>query len=220
MSNEIATVQERLAQQLARQAEATKTMRTTGSFVSFKNAQLKVDGQPVPNNMADVRVLAAIGERAYYEGEYDADKTQVPTCYALDDTVPHEMASNPQADLCGECQQNKWGTGPRGKGKACREGARVIIVPANVPLQTAQMSTAKLPVSSLSTVTAFSSRCAAAGKLMGEFITQLSVVEDKKTFFKVHLNIKELSTDMNPELLLVKQDEAYQLALEPYPVLD
>lgn len=220
MTNELTTVQERIAQQLARQQEAAVGLRSTGAYVSFKNANLKIDGTPIPNNQVDTRVLAAIGERTYYAGEYDADVVQVPDCYALDSTGPHPEARDPQAEACVDCPQNKWGSAVRGRGKACREGARLIIVPANIPLKSAPMYTAKIPVTSLSAVTGFVSRCAQAGKLSGEFVTTLSCVEDKKSFFKVHLTIKELSTDVDPSVLLAKQDEAYQLAMQPYPSLE
>jgi len=225
MGTEITTLQERLALQLEKQAAASQAMRTTGSYISFKNAQLKVDGQTVPNNTADVRVLAAIGERSWYPEAFDADVAQVPACYALDSDEYHPDSTDPQSETCAECKWNKWGTavnsrGEPAKGKACREGARVIVVPANVPLKSAPMYTAKIPVTSLNTITAFTSRCQQAQKLSGEFITTLSVTEDKKSFFKVHLTMKEITNDMDMELLLNRQDAAYQLAMTPYPVLD
>jgi len=225
MGTEITTLQERLALQLEKQAAASQAMRTTGSYISFKNATLKVDGQTVPNNTADVRVLAAIGERSWYPEAFDADVAQVPACYALDSDEYHPDSTDPQSETCAECKWNKWGTavnsrGEPAKGKACREGARVIVVPANVPLKSAPMYTAKIPVTSLSTITAFTSRCQQAQKLSGEFVTTLSVTEDKKSFFKVHLTMKEITNDMDMELLLNRQDAAYQLAMTPYPVLD
>lgn len=225
MTTEIATLQERLAQQLERQQAAAQSLRTTGAYISFKNATLKVDGQPIPNNMAEVRVLAAIGIRSYYEGPFDPDDAQVPDCYALDSDSPHLESKNPQADHCGDCEHNKWGSavdarGNKTRGKACREAARIIVVPANVPLKTAPMYTAKIPVTSIGTVTAFTSRCAQAGKLSGEFVTQLSCVEDKKSFFKVHLTMKEITTDMDMPALLAKQDQAYELAMQPYPSIE
>jgi len=230
MSNEVEStdvIKARLVAELERQAAAAKSMRTTGSYISFKNAQLKVDGQSVPNNTADVRVLAAVGERAWYDGPFDSDSPQVPACYALDSNEPHPESPDPQSDDCASCPKNKWGSAPPrpgsttpGKGKACREGARIIVVPANVPLKSAPMYTAKIPVTSLNTVTAFTSRCQQAAKLTGEFIATLSCVEDKKSFFKVHLTLKEHTPDMDPLLLLAKQEEAYQLAITPYPNLD
>ena len=230
MSNEIESadvIKARHQELLDRQAAAAQAMRTTGSFISFKNAQLKVDGVPVPNNTADVRILAAVSERAWYDGPYDSDVPQVPACYAMDDTEPHPDSANPQSETCADCPKNKWGSAPPrpgsnlpGKGKACREGARVIVVPAMQPLKTAPMYTAKLPVTSLGAITAFTSRCQAVMKLTGEFIAALSVTEDKKSFFKVHITMKEHTPDMDPNLLMNRQEEAYQLAMQPYPVFD
>jgi len=82
------------------------------------------------------------------------------------------------------------------------------------------MYTAKVPVTSLGAIQTYVGRCANAGRLSGEFIGVLSVTEDKKSFFKVHLDIKEHSPDIDVQLLMQKQDEAMQLALQPYPNLD
>jgi hypothetical protein len=215
----VMSIQEQIAQQLTRQNEAAQSLRSSGSYIGFKNAQLKVDGIAIPTNQLDVRVLATISERAWYSKEFDADAIQVPDCYALDDDTPHDQASNAQAATCAECPHNKWGSALRGKGKACRESARVIVIPANVPLASAQMYTAKVPVTSLSTVTSFASRCGQANKLMGEFVTKLSVVEDRKTFFKVHLTPVEVTADMDMAVLLSVQNKAYELAMTPYPAL-
>lgn len=219
-STAMMSIQEQIAQQIARQNETAQGLRSSGSYIGFKNAQLKVDGISIPANELNVRVLAALSERAWFSKDFDADAVQVPDCYALDDSVPHLESSNPQADNCGDCPHNKWGSATRGKGKACRESARVIVIPANVPLASAQMYTAKVPVTSLSTVTSFTSRCGQAQKLMGEFVTKLSVVEDKKTFFKVHLTPVEVSADLDMAALLKAQDAAYNLAMTPYPTIE
>lgn len=216
----VVSIQEQIAQQIARQNAAAQGLRSSGSYIGFKNAQLKVDGISIPSNQLDVRVLATVSERAWYKDDFDADKVQVPDCYALDDTVPHEMAQNPQSDTCMDCPHNKWGSAKQGRGKACREGARVIVAPANNPIGSAMLYTAKVPVTSLSAVTGFASRCSQANKLMGEFVTKLSVVEDKKSFFKVHLTPIEITNDMDLGTLLKRQDEAYQLAITPYPVIE
>jgi len=225
ISTAVQTLETRRAEMVARQAETAQGLRTTGSYISFKNATLKVDGQAVPNNMADVRVLAAIGERSFYKEAFNADEVQVPTCYALDSQFPHSEAKEAQADACHECQWNKWGTatdsrGNPARGKACREGARIVVAPANVALKTAPLYTAKIPVTSLGAVTAFTDRCNASAAMLGEFVTVLSCTEDKKSFFKVHLAIKERSTDLDPMTLMNKTDEAMQLALTPYPNID
>lgn len=216
----VMSIQEQIAAQLARQNENAQGLRSGGSYIGFKNAQLKVDGISIPANELNVRVLAVISERAWYSKDFDADAVQVPDCYALADTKPHDDASNPQADFCGECAHNKWGSASKGKGKACRESARVIVIPANVPVASAQMYTAKVPITSMPTVTSFTSRCSQANKLMGEFVTKLSVVEDKKSFFKVHLTPVEVTAEMDMAGLLTAQNKAYDLAMTPYPTLE
>lgn len=223
----VEAIELRRKQMLERMAEQTKALRTTGAYITFKNAVLKVDGQPVPNNVAEVRVLSAISERAWYDGPYDADNAQVPACYALDDTVPHPEARDPQSDSCETCPKNKWGTAPPrpgsqvpGKGKACRESARLVVIAARIPLKSAPLYLAKIPVTSLQTVTTFMNRCIAAQKLPGEFVAELSVAEDKRSFFKVSLTMKEHTADLDPNLLLERQTEAEQLALQPYPNLE
>lgn len=230
MANEIEAkdvIDKRMQEQLERQAKAAQALRTSGAFITFKNANLKVDGHPVANNELHVRVLAAVPERAWYDGPYDPDNAQVPACYALDSGEPHPEAMDPQSDTCMSCSKNKWGTAPPrpgsnvpGKGKACREGARVIVIPAGQPLKTAAMYTAKVPVTSLAAIQNYIGRCSDSGHLSGEFVGVMSVTEDKRTFFKVHLSIKEHTADLDRALLLMKQDEAYQLAMQPYPQLE
>lgn len=230
MANELETaeaVEARRIAEVIRQQKAAEKLRTTGAFITFKNANLKVDGQQIPNNQMEVRVLTAIPERAWYDGAYDPDNAQVPACYALDSGEPHPEAADPQSETCMDCPKNKWGTAPPrpgsnvpGKGKACREGARVIVIPAtNISLADAAMYTAKVPVTSLGAIQNYMGRCATSGRLSGEFVGVLSVHEDKKSFFKVHLDIKEHTANLDPAMLLKKQAEAYQLAMQPYPNL-
>ncbi len=216
----LVSIQEQIAAQIARQNEAAQSLRSSGSFIGFKNAQLKVDGISIPANEINVRVLSILRERAYYSKDFDADAVQVPDCYALGSDEPHTEAANPQSDSCETCPHNKWGSAAKGKGKACRESARVIVIPAGVPMASAQMYTAKVSVTSLAAVTSFSSRCGQANKLTGEFVTKLSVTEDKKTFFKVHLTPVEVTPEMNMEELVKCQEAAYQLACTPYPKLE
>ncbi len=225
MANEVVSIEERIKQQLALQQQQTSALRSGGNFISFKNGNLKVNDTPVPNNTIDVRVLAIVPERAWYDGPYDADSPQAPACYALGTTgVPHPLAENPQCSTCKECPKNQWGSAPPrpgsttpGKGKACKEGARVIVVPAGSDLSVAGLYQAKIPVSSLKNLEGFVLRANPQTSLLGEYITALSVAEDKKTFFKVHFNIREHTKSMPMELLIRRQEEAVELAMQPHP---
>jgi hypothetical protein len=94
------------------------------------------------------------------------------------------------------------------------------VVPAGSDLSVAGLYQAKIPVSSLKNLEGFVLRANPQTSLLGEYIVSLSVAEDKKTFFKVHFNIREHTKNIPMELLIRRQEEAVELAMQPYPSFD
>jgi hypothetical protein len=221
MSNEstaIMSVEDLVKQQLAIQQQKMAQMSVGANLISFKGGQLIVDGLPVPGGEAEVIVLANQGERSYYEGQFDPSKPQVPTCYSFDGDAPHPEARDPQHETCEGCPQNAWGS--KGKGKACREGTRVALLPAAAPLDSAPMYQASFPITSMGSVKDFFSRCANSGKLSGQFITQLKVVPDAKSFFKASLTPKSQIEGQDLAVLLGRMETARKQLVQPYPVFE
>jgi hypothetical protein len=71
-----------------------------------------------------------------YPGVYNAASPQKPNCFAVGRDqpgsgllVPHTSVEKPQAKNCNDCEMNEWGSSPVGKGKACKNQRRLIIVP-------------------------------------------------------------------------------------------
>ena len=219
-STDLVSIEERIKQQLAVQTQKASELQNKANLISFKGGQLIVDGTPVPGGEAEVLVLAQQAERAYYLGVYDPNKTQVPACYSFDLLTPHPEASDPQCNTCEGCPHNKWGSARQGKGKACRESARVAIVPAAAPLSAAPMYQCSFPITSVPSVREFFARCATSGKLSGQFITQLKVVPDAKSFFKASLTPKSLAEEQDIALLLDRMEAARKQLCEPYPVFE
>ena len=218
MSNELISLEEQVKQQLALQQTKMAALQTGPNLISFKGGQLIVDGTPIAGGEAEVYVLAQQAERAYYEGEYDSSKPQVPACYSFDLETPHPDSSSPQNPTCLGCAQNEWGSASRGKGKACRESARVAVVPATAPLETAPMYQCSFPITSMGSVKEFMGRCAQSGKLSGEFKTRLKVVPDPKSFFKASLT--PLQTVEQPMRVLIdRMAQARDQLMSPYPDL-
>lgn len=218
-STAVVSIEEQIKQQLALQQEKMAAMQTGPNLISFKGGQLIVDGVPIPNGEAEVYVLAQQAERAYYAGDYDSSKPQVPACYSFDLEAPHPEASDPQNVTCLGCPQNEWGTAARGRGKACRESARVAVVPATAPIETAPMYQCSFPITSMGSVKEFMGRCAQSGKLAGEFKTRLKVVPDPKSFFKASLT--PLQTVEQPmRVLLDRMAQARDQLMTPYPTLE
>jgi hypothetical protein len=219
MSNtQVVSVEDLVKQQLALQQEKMAQMQVGANLISFKGGQLIVDGVPVPGGEAEVIVLAQQGERSYYPGAYDPSKPQVPACYSFDGEVPHPEAGDPQHTSCEGCPQNEWGS--KGKGKACREGTRVAILPASAPLDSAPMYQCSFPITSMASVKDFFGRCAASGKLSGQFITQLKVVPDARSFFKASLTPKQQAEGQDLAVLLGRMETARKQLIQPYPVFE
>jgi len=217
--NEVMSIEEQVAQQLALQTKQAAALKSGPAFVSFKGGQLIVDGVPIPNAEAEVVVLATQSERAYYEGTFDSSKPQVPVCYSFDGEVPHAEAAHPHAESCESCEKNKWGSANQGKGKGCRESVRVAIVPAASMIADAPMYQCSFPITSMKSVDAFLARAGSAGKLTGQFVARLKVVPDAKSFFKASLEVLR-ANDVELSALLTRMQEAREMLITPYPVFE
>lgn len=216
-STAVMTVEEQLKQRLALQTQTLQKMAGGHTNISFKGGNIIVDDQVIPGGELDVIILGVVNERTFYDGPYDPNSPQTPACYSFNLQLPHPEAEQPQHENCRGCPQDEWGTGAQGRGKACREAARIALTSATADLEQATIYTAKVPISSIGTVRELVGKAGAAGKLLGQFVVKLIVKPDAKTFFKVTLMpIGENKADMN--LILQRMDEAENLLNKPYPV--
>jgi hypothetical protein len=200
-------------EELAKQAEIAAAMEestASGQFFSLKGGILSWNDAPVPNNHMGVIILDSILENVYYEGEYDPEVPQSPTCYAFgrdDKTIkPHQNvvdAGNSMAGasgLCNGCEMNEWGSADRGKGKACRNSRRLALIPAGnfnqsgkfelteeaEHFETASVGFMKLPVTSIKGYASFVKQIAEAMKRPPHgVVTKIKVMPDPKNQFKV-----------------------------------
>jgi len=104
------------------------------------------DGQSSPGPM-DVCVLDFAWFMVHYPGVYNSNNPQQPNCFAIGRDKPesgllkpHESVTNPQFTDCAGCPKNEWGSAPTGKGKACKNQRRLIIVPPKFTEDTEAMT--------------------------------------------------------------------------------
>lgn len=214
---EVMSLEEQVKQQLAVQQQKSNEMQTKTNLISFKGGILSISGNVIPSGEIQCIVLATQYERAYYKGDFDASKTQIPACFSFDGIHPHPTAAEAQCATCDECPQNKWGSLRRGK--ACRESSRVMVMPTNMPIEAAPMYQASFPITSMGTVKSFLDRCASAGKLTAQYFVRLSVVPDAASFFKATLTPLE-QNNLDLAELLKQTAKARALLIEPYPVIE
>lgn len=127
--------EQEMAEEAAKTAQQERKVGG-GKYFSVKGSTLKYDDAPVTGNHVAAIVVDSIIEQIYYENDYDPEVKQSPDCYAFshdpDTIAPKDDVPNKQADTCAECPHFKWGSGKRGKGKACREQRKLAIVAAGL----------------------------------------------------------------------------------------
>lgn len=218
-STAVMSVEEQLKARLATQVKVTGDMAGGSNQISFKGGQIIVDGNIVPGGEMNVIVLGILNERTFYPGAFDPNKIQTPACYSYNGELPHAEAAAPQHTNCRGCEQDKWGSATTGRGKACREAARLAIISADADFESAPIYTCRIPISSISTAREFAAKASAAGKLVGQYTVKLIVKPDSKSFFSVTL----MAIGPNPidlSLLLPRMNEADGVLTRPYPVIE
>lgn len=129
--------------QLAEQAQAKASqiaVSAGGGFLSTRAGVMSFDDEAMPGNHVCVVIVDDFFENTYYEGEWDPNAIVSPNCYAFAreklELAPHpSMRSHPgyfdpQHDVCQGCPKNEWGSADKGKGKACQNRLRLMLVPA------------------------------------------------------------------------------------------
>ena len=82
----------------------------------------------------EVLVVAArpnISKR-FYKTRYQQGSVEAPDCFSIDGNRPDQSAAEPQCTTCGQCPHNQFGsriTESGGKGKACNDYKRLVVLP-------------------------------------------------------------------------------------------
>lgn len=106
-----------------------------GNFFSIKSGVLSYKKAEIKDNKIDGVIVSEMFENTYYAGDFDPDNPSSPTCFAFggeneaqDTLVPHPASPKLQHPTCSGCPQNAYGTSDRGKGKACKNGVRLVFI--------------------------------------------------------------------------------------------
>lgn len=149
-STELATFDAEMAKYAREAAEAEKSAGM--NFLKFKGG-IYAGKTQIKDNQVDLVVLDAVGVNELYEGDYDPDKLEAPACYAIgrDDATmkPHPKVKAPKCESCAACPFNQWGSGKKGKGKACKNTKRIATIAAGEHPESEDLYYGKLSVSQI-----------------------------------------------------------------------
>jgi hypothetical protein len=229
-------------EELAKQAQVAAGMEestATGRFFSTKGGILSWNDAAIPNNQMAVVIVDFILENVFYEGKFDANQPQGPTCFAFarndKDLKPHQIvvdSKTAQCDTCKDCRLNEWGTSDVGRGKACRNTRRLALIPAgnldangrytpfddpSDALDTASLGFLKLPVTSVKGFAAFVKQIAGALKRPPHgVVAKVKVIPDVKSQFKVTFEPVQTIPNEWMTAIMKRHDEAVASIDFPY----
>jgi hypothetical protein len=176
-------------------------------FLSTKGGVLSYRDNPIAGNSIDVIVLASPVERLYYTSRYDPTKPEGPACFALGPTLsdlrPNPASLSPQHSQCVGCPKDAWGSNPMGgKGKACSEKRRLLVMTADSittveNIKVAEVAALRTPVTSVRPFATYLQTIATTTKRpLSSVITRIAIVPDAKTQFKLSFSFVKAIDDM------------------------
>lgn len=237
-------------EELAKYAEASAaTEASTGAGLqsfSLRAGVLSIDDNQMPNNEMAVIVLDSILENVFYLEDYDPDNPVPPSAYALgrdeetmrwsEDSIEEMETPNGTekiaGELCSESWINQWGSADKGRGKACRNIRRLLMIPAGTidkktgafeliddedHFATVKPAFMKLPPTSITNWANYVKQLKGSlRKPPFAVATKVKVVPDSKSQFKVTFEALEEIPEELLATLLKRHKQAQELIMQPY----
>lgn len=224
-------------------ASAVKQAAGEKVFDGFKRINIQggvmmIDGDAVQGNSLDVVVIGAVHLNEWYQTAYNSSKPTVPSCYAygdnqLDDPEsnmhPADTVEDKQGDddgKCAGCWANQMGSADTGRGKACKNGRRLVVVTEDVmesadTLKDAEERSLSVPVMSVKNWAKYLKDVLAAelGRPYYGVVTTISVVPDPKSQFVIKFAFKQLIdfTQETWDAMKAKTAAVEKSIAAPYP---
>lgn len=178
--------------------------QVTGSFksISTRNGILSVDDNAIKDNELRCIILASAHENQHYQGAFNPSQLNAPACFALSldgaDMAPHENSQDIQNETCDGCWANEMGSAETGRGKACKNIRRLLLVTEDAldsaeAMEEAEARMLKVPVTSVNNWSKFVNRIAEEmDRPSWGVVALIKLVPDAKTQFKLQFSFESL----------------------------
>jgi len=224
-ANQMSVWEEELQKRALVSTQTAESASSGSKMVKIQASQFVVDDNPVGNTLS-VIVLGFVLENAYYKDSYDPDNIVPPDCFAFGDNaktmgpVPEDVL-DPKSELCKTCPlggDNAWGTADKGKGKACKNIRKLLIMTEDDldDLDEAELRTIKIPVTSASAWDGYVRTLGVAGKPPLAVLTRITATPDPKTQFRLSFKCEgEVDQDLIGAII-EKADASISVLSTPY----
>lgn len=139
MANDLVNYEDAWGEE-AKASTAVERRVSGGRSISHKAGLFRI-GDDLEFPELCIIIMGAAFENTYYDTAYSPDRVEPPKCFAIgereDQMAPHDATQDsdyfrPQADTCALCEHNKFPKAGEVKRKACRNGRRLIVLPAGM----------------------------------------------------------------------------------------
>lgn len=203
--------------------------------------------EEMPGNQCAAIILDGIYENAFYAEKFDSDNPVPPSCYAmgrkLKEMQPHPAMEDfpeyfkPEHGDCHTCPQNKFGTADTGRGKACKNGVRLLVIPAGIytperkgskdlvldmftdpkDYETADMVTLKVPPTSQKFWSKYVQQVRGTHRVDHyAVVTRIFLEHDDKDQYHVCFEMLERLPDELAPVIIRRHQEAQDSIIQPY----
>ena len=224
------TLPKDLQKQLAEQASAEheREPEQSATIISTRGKKFRLGELVLPEELLVV-IAASAHENAWYDRPYDANNTTAPACFAIaglqENLEPHETSPTPQHMGCHMCPHNEWDTGPNGKGKACKNARRLVLLAysddsdSDETLRNTEPAMLKVPPTSIKGWASYSRSITGRYKRpTSSVVTRISLnpaVDYPQLVFELD-SILEDPEDIRA--VLVRQETTDEMVMRPYNV--
>lgn len=210
--------------------ESVKNIGGGGTSIRFRPGSIEVAGATVPDNRLNCIIIGSVAFNGWNRDKFDPDNPQTPDCYAFGilgqekEMAPHEDSPEAQADSCGECDKNQFGSAETGRGKACGNNVRLGVLLATDcedadGVAHAEMAVAKISPTNLKRYKGYVNAVTDEHhRPLWAVVTELRAVSDPRTQIAVEMRIVETIDD--PEILdalEARYQKATDALTQPFP---
>ena len=169
-----------------------KWISTRGGTFTFDENDL---GDELPVIIVDAR-----RENAYYSGAFDPSSPQSPVCAAIgieqSGMVPSQESPDIQNEECDDCWANKFGSADTGRGKACKNSVRLILLAATdlspSELMKQEYAILRLPVTSVKHFSKYVRKIGGlTGRPMHGVVTTLKIIQSESNQYEVTFEFQD-----------------------------
>lgn len=203
MSTAVLDLQAELQKDLANMAQTI--VKPTGQKIKITAGRWALPNGKTSIEPLSVIVLGWRWVNRYYPGLFDASDIKSPECWAVGE-VPDNLAPNGGEDQqhtdCLSCPQNRFGS--NGKGKACRNGARIAMIAGDLKSDIVYFDVAPTTIKSFSEAI---SKLASTGTHPLQAIVEVDI-DTKVSYAKANFTVKGLHDNDLAQVFALKKEAA------------